>query len=133
MKQIDRGEYPENWPDISRQTKEESSWRCVRCGHDNDPASGYVLTVHHLDADKSNCRWWNLAALCQRCHLSIQGRVIMSRTWMLPHSEWFKPYVAGYYAFHYGLPDDQEYVIAHIDSLIDLGCGRIELKSLQEA
>jgi hypothetical protein len=60
-----------------------------------------VLTVHHLDGDKANCRWWNLAALCQVCHLSIQGRVEMGRRWMFEHSEWFKPYVAGSYAFRY--------------------------------
>lgn len=29
-----------------------------------------VLTVAHLDRDKDNNRFWNLAALCQRCHLS---------------------------------------------------------------
>jgi len=60
-----------------------------------------VLTVHHLDGDKANCRWWNLPALCQVCHLSIQGRVEMGRRWMFEHSEWFKPYVAGSYAFRY--------------------------------
>lgn len=60
-----------------------------------------VLTVHHLDGVKANCRWWNLAALCQRCHLTIQGKVRMERTWPWEHSEWFKPYVAGFYAFAY--------------------------------
>lgn len=131
MKQHDIGEYPKDWNEIARRVKEAADNRCVRCHHTNDFESGHVLTVHHLDADKSNCRWWNLVALCQRCHLSIQGRVIMARTWMLPHSEWFKIYVAGYYAFHYGLPDDREYVMAHIDDLIDLGCGRTDLSALQ--
>lgn len=28
-----------------------------------------VLTVAHLDQDKNNNRFWNLAALCQKCHL----------------------------------------------------------------
>lgn len=125
MRQHDIGEYPVDWQAIAQATKEAAGWRCIRCGHANDVESGHVLTVHHLDADKSNCHWWNLAALCQRCHLSIQGRVIMARTWMLPHSEWFKPYVAGYYAFHEGLPDDREYVTGHIDELIDIGCGRM--------
>lgn len=60
-----------------------------------------VLTVHHLDGDKANCRWWNLAALCQVCHLSVQGRVEMRQLWMLQHSEWFKPYAAGWYAYRY--------------------------------
>lgn len=60
-----------------------------------------VLTVHHLDGDKANLRWWNLAALCQRCHLQIQGKVVMERVYPHEHSEWFKPFVAGYYAWVY--------------------------------
>jgi hypothetical protein len=60
-----------------------------------------ILTVHHLDGNKGNCRWWNLVALCQRCHLQIQGKVKMERVYPWPHSEWFRPYVAGYYAWTY--------------------------------
>jgi hypothetical protein len=60
-----------------------------------------VLTVHHLTGEKADCRWWNLVALCQRCHLQIQGRVKMSQTYPFEHSEWFKPYAAGYYAAVY--------------------------------
>lgn len=60
-----------------------------------------ILTVHHLDGDKANCRWWNLVALCQRCHLEIQGRVKMAQLYPFEHSAWFKPYAAGYYASVY--------------------------------
>lgn len=39
----------------------------------NDDGDGkwsvIVLTVAHLDHNKKNNRFWNLAALCQRCHL----------------------------------------------------------------
>ena len=42
-----------------------------------------ILTVHHLTGEKADCRWWNLAALCQRCHLTIQGRVVMERALIL--------------------------------------------------
>jgi 5-methylcytosine-specific restriction endonuclease McrA len=80
-----------------------------------------VLTVHHLDGSKANCRWWNLAALCQRCHLQIQGRVRMERTWPWEHTPWFRPYVAGFYAFSYlgeDLPRDQ--VEARLDELLAL-------------
>ncbi len=63
-----------------------------------------LSTTHHLDGQKGNCNWWNLAALCQRCHLHIQAKVVMERVWMFDHSEWFKPYVAGYYAYHEDLP-----------------------------
>ena len=57
-----------------------------------------VLTVHHFDGNKSNNRWFNLMALCQVCHLTIQGKVIPEQPWMFEHSEWIKPYIAGYYA-----------------------------------
>lgn len=60
-----------------------------------------VLTVHHLDGDKANVRWWNLVALCQRCHLEIQAKVVMERVYPHEHSPWFRPYVAGYYAWVY--------------------------------
>ena len=92
------GKYPGNWSEIAEEIKEEAGWRCVRCGHLHDPAAGYCLTVHHLDLNPANCAWDNCVPLCQRCHLSIQGRVIMERPWMFEHSDWFKPYVAGYYA-----------------------------------
>lgn len=60
-----------------------------------------ILTVHHLTGDKADCRWWNLAALCQRCHLTIQGRVNMAQVFPTEHTDWFKPYAAGYYAATY--------------------------------
>jgi len=59
-----------------------------------------ILTVHHLTGSwgnhqiaKRDCRWWNLASLCQKCHLLIQGKVRMERRWLHEHAEWFKPYV----------------------------------------
>lgn len=64
-------------------------------------AAWRILTVHHADGDKSNVRWWNLLSLCQRCHLEIQSKVVMERVYIHEHSEWFKPFVAGYYAFVY--------------------------------
>lgn len=115
-------DYPENWPEIAREIKEAADWRCVRCGHPHDPPAGYCLTVHHLDGVKGNCRWWNLPPLCQRCHLSVQGRVKMRRAYMLPHSDWFRPYVAGYYAFTL-LGEDltREEVEARLEELLLLG------------
>jgi hypothetical protein len=110
--------YPQDWPEIAKRTKDAAGWRCVRCNHYHDPEAGYSLTVHHLDLSPANVAWWNLAALCQRCHLHIQGRVVMERPYMFPHSEWFKPYVAGYYAHLRGLPEDREYVMAHLEELL---------------
>jgi hypothetical protein len=60
-----------------------------------------VLTVHHLDGNKANCSWWNLLALCQRCHLTVQGTVRPDIPYFLEHSDWFKVYVAGFYAKKY--------------------------------
>jgi hypothetical protein len=115
------GQYPANWKEIAQAVKDEAQWQCVRCGHKHDRESGHVLTVHHLDGQKNNCRWWNLAALCQRCHLHIQAKVVMERVWLLPHSTWFKPYVAGYYAYHYGIEDDKDFVMGRVDELIQMG------------
>jgi hypothetical protein len=80
-----------------------------------------VLTVHHLNGDKFDCRWWNLAALCQRCHLQIQGKVQMPRVWPWEHSEWFKPYAAGWYAFTYlGEDLSRDEAVARMDELLAL-------------
>jgi hypothetical protein len=80
-----------------------------------------ILTVHHLNGDKADCRWWNLAALCQRCHLTIQGRVLMERVYPLEHSDWFKPYAAGWYAHAYlGEELTREQVDARLEELLAL-------------
>lgn len=79
-----------------------------------------ILTVHHLDEDKTN-RWWNLAALCQRCHLRMQRAVVVSRSWHYEHSDWFKPYAAGFYAFRYlGKDLTHEETMARLDELLAL-------------
>lgn len=80
-----------------------------------------ILTVHHLTGVKADLRWWNLAALCQRCHLEIQGRVRMDQVYPFEHSDWFKPYAAGYYAATY-LGEDltREQTLARLDELLAL-------------
>ncbi len=93
-----KGAYPPEWTkELRNQIREECGQKCERCGHTHDAKNGYALTVHHLDNDKSNCQRWNLAALCQRCHLAVQGRVFLPQFYMLEHSSWFKPHVEGYY------------------------------------
>lgn len=84
-------------------------------------AAWRILTVHHLTGEKADLRWWNLAPLCQRCHLTIQGRVLMARVWPHEHSEWFKPYAAGWYAASY-LGEDltREQTEARMDELLAL-------------
>lgn len=84
-------------------------------------AAWRILTVHHLDGDKKNCCWWNLVALCQRCHLQIQGKVLMARVWPWEHTPWFHPYVAGYYAHVYlGERLTRGEVDARVDELLAL-------------
>lgn len=143
--------YPPDWPEIARRVKEEANWRCVRCGHPAEnpktriacdercDASRHtaglndgkqrVLTVHHLNGDKADVRWWNLVALCQVCHLRIQGKVIMGRAWLLPHSEWFRPYVAGWYASYFcGEELTREEVERQIPELLEL---QIHMKEVE--
>jgi hypothetical protein len=97
------GEYPPNWKEIALAVKDAANWKCVRCEHPHDIEGGFMLTVHHLDLNKSNCAWWNIVALCQKCHLKIQHKVVMEQPYMFPHSDWFKPYVAAYYGAVEGL------------------------------
>lgn len=119
-----RGEYPEGWAELATDVKVRAGWRCIRCHHPDHPATcrrlgvprgtlpcdeqcahprlgdglRRVLTVHHFDGDKGNTRWWNLLALCQVCHLEFQAKVNPHATYLWPHREWLRPYVAGYYA-----------------------------------
>lgn len=106
-------------------------------GHDEGPCSWHerthespfspieaqwrVLTVHHLNGIKHDCRWWNLVSLCQRDHLYIQSKVRMERPWHDEHSEWFKIYAAGYYAWAY-LSEEltREETAARLDELLAL-------------
>lgn len=71
------------------------------CTHPQDKKLR-ILTVHHLDGNKANNAWWNLLALCQVCHLQVQGKVIPERPYLWRHSDWFVPYVCGFYAHYYG-------------------------------
>jgi hypothetical protein len=63
---------------------------------------GLNFGVHHFDGDKSNNAWWNRLALCNSCHLYIQGSVIPERPYLFEHSDWMVPYVCGYFASSLG-------------------------------
>ena len=88
-----KNDYPENWAEIARAIKDAADWKCVRCAHPHDVSSHHVLTVHHLDMDPGNNELWNLAALCQRCHLRIQSKVDFHQQYMLEHTPWMRPFV----------------------------------------
>jgi len=80
-----------------------------------------ILTTHHFDGDKANNVWWNLMVLCQRCHLTIQGKVRPEIPYFFEHSEWIKPYVAGFYAKQYlGENFTRDQVMANLDDLLSL-------------
>lgn len=99
-----KGEYPRDWPAIARLIKAEAGDRCVRCRAYNEPSTGHTLTVHHFDGDKSNNARWNLMALCQRCHLSVQARVNPDTPIIFDPSAWAMPYIAGFYEAGRGTP-----------------------------
>lgn len=119
QKNITNSEYPSNWDEIATATKEAAGSRCVRCGHPADkgwkvaippgepsPCGDHcthskddkqrILTVHHLDMTPSNCAWWNLAPLCQVCHLAVQTRYHLHQYYMLRPPVWLRPYVRGW-------------------------------------
>jgi 5-methylcytosine-specific restriction endonuclease McrA len=72
---IDYKEYHPKWSLISRLIRfHRANNRCEECGAPNykpHPVTGskVVLTVAHMNHDKTVNKFWNLKALCQRCHL----------------------------------------------------------------
>lgn len=87
--------------DLMKAVKIDTQLRCESCCHPHDPTAGYTLTVHHLDLNWENNKLWNLAALCQRCHLQLQPfnafNNLLSGQWgyYLSHCAlWFKPHLA---------------------------------------
>lgn len=119
---VPRGEYPEDWPSVALAVKLAAGWRCIRCTAPHSVEGARVLTVHHLNGDKADGRWWNLLALCQRCHLSIQARVNVEQLYLHEHTPWFKPYAAGYYASSIlGVELTREQVEARLEELLRVG------------
>ncbi|MGE4163890.1 MAG: HNH endonuclease signature motif containing protein [Vicinamibacterales bacterium] len=131
------GAYAPDQPAIHDRVRAEAGHRCIRCGH---PAEGIkarrpceprcthlddgkprVLTVHHLDGNKSNNVWWNLLALCQVCHLTIQAKVIPDRPYLWEHTPWFRPYVAGYYAACAGFALTRAEIEAQLEYWLNVG------------
>jgi hypothetical protein len=72
---INYKEYHPKWSLISKLIRfKRAKNKCEWCGAENmqpHPITGsrVVLTVAHIDQDKTNNRFNNLAALCQKCHL----------------------------------------------------------------
>jgi hypothetical protein len=66
-------DYPDCWKPIANTVKTLANWECEHCGHVHAPELGRCLTVHYLNGNKADCRYENLVALCQACHLHIQA------------------------------------------------------------
>lgn len=116
MRNENVGAYPARWPQIAERVRRMNGYRCERCHHPSKPHTPdwnlpcdehcthpgigdgkmRVLTCHHLDGDKSEVRLWNLAALCQVCHLQIQGRVAWYQEYAFPHTPWMQRHVDRY-------------------------------------
>lgn len=69
-------DYHPDWKNISLRIRAREGNRCKLCNaHNGKPhwktGSKVVLTVAHLNHNKNDNREYNLAALCQRCHLII--------------------------------------------------------------
>lgn len=84
-------------------------------------AAWRILTVHHLNWNKADLRWWNLIPTCQRCHLYLQRVVVMERVYPFEHDDYFKPYAAGWYASIY-LQEEltREQTMGRLDELLAL-------------
>jgi 5-methylcytosine-specific restriction endonuclease McrA len=113
--------FTNNYNADGKQKREEArasvGFICIRCKSPSVP--GKILTVHHFDGDKSNDAWWNLLPLCQVCHLQVQSKVDPEQPYMFEHSDWLKPYVAGFYAHKYeGRMITREEAMARLNELL---------------
>lgn len=67
--------YHPDWKGIVKLEKIRTHNRCEMCGVKNgfikDDGVKIVLTVHHIDGDKTNNKYPNLLVCCQRCHLRL--------------------------------------------------------------
>lgn len=116
LTRIPMNDYPDDWSAVATAVKTDAGNRCAACGHPHETPTNRVscdelcgheaddrqriLTVHHLDGDKANCRWWNLVPLCQVCHLRVQGRLHPDQGFLCAPPEWLQPYLAGRYAWN---------------------------------
>ncbi len=97
MSPMQKDKYPDNWDEIAERRKAQEGYQCERCkvADSKNPKDGNCLTVHHLVPDTKLNEDWNLAALCQRCHLKMQ-HVNMFQEFMFEVSEWFQWHLEGF-------------------------------------
>ena len=93
--------YPDNWKQLSEDRKAEVGHKCERCNvrDSHDPKDGNCLTVHHLVPDTTINETWNLAALCQRCHLHMKN-VNLYQGYLFEITGWLKWHLDGFIEWH---------------------------------
>lgn len=73
---MNKKDYHPKWSLISRLIRfKRADNKCEWCGVENysihpDTGSKVILTTAHIDRNRDNNSFQNLAALCQRCHLN---------------------------------------------------------------
>ncbi len=60
-------QYPKNWSAISYDYRQSKDWTCEQCGV-NLIDYKKLLHTHHINAQKNECHYANLRALCVECH-----------------------------------------------------------------
>jgi len=70
-----KSDYPLNWKQLRGKVLERADNKCELCGKENyslsDRGTKVILTVHHIDGQKSRKNLINLIALCNKCHLRL--------------------------------------------------------------
>lgn len=69
--------YPKGWKQVKKEIRIRDNNRCMRCGRAREEFKR-ALSVHHIDADKSNINFNNLITLCDHvsgsCHGLTRGK-----------------------------------------------------------
>lgn len=71
-------------PELKLKIRKRDDYTCQKCGITEEEhiiVYGKVLTIHHIDYDKGNCRENNLIALCSECN----SRVNFNRNYWKQH------------------------------------------------
>src|SRR5689334_12883829 len=65
--EVDPDYYSDDWPELSKQLREEMDYCCQSCGI-SLKSNPHLLHVHHIDRNKGNNRRHNLLVVCAFCH-----------------------------------------------------------------
>jgi hypothetical protein len=133
-----RGAYVTEWAKISYQVKKDAGWRCVRCGHPNEGSGPHnrIPCDEHCDLERhpESVDFPEVAGQIL-AYFALVGSPAFTAAGSPPawpqqrqrvltvHSEWIRPYIAGYYAWSFlGLDVPLDFFDNHprwIDRLLD--------------